>query len=338
VGNATTIWVSRTNNTNAHKYDYTEVPFVESRRFTDNSPIMILVTGATGFIGRSVMRQLQLNGVEAQAYIGRINDTAALRDQLNDVDTVIHLAGAEARGRKRYLQQVDVLGTEELIKAAQFCSVRRVIHISRLNANPNALYSVLRVKGLAEDIVKKSGLDYTIVRSATVFGNEDRFTNMIAALALWTWPFAWIPGHGTNPMQPLWVEDLARILVDTARRDDLSNQVVEVAGEERVRYEDILQKILIASQARRISIRPRPQIVRTIHGLLFNWWFFPPVTRFELSLYSAIPDVTQIDNVRRLFGFHPERLGHHLAHLRRRRLRWYLFSLPVSHRENRKRR
>jgi NADH dehydrogenase len=314
------------------------VRLVESRRFTDNSPIMILVTGATGFIGRSVMQQLAMREIEARAFIGRINDAAALREQLTDVDTVIHLAGAETRGRKRLLQQVDVVGTEDLVKSAQFCNVRRIILISRLNANPNALYFVLRAKGLAENSVKQSGLDYTIVRSATAFGHDDRFTNMIAALALWTWPFAWIPGHGTNPMQPLWVEDLARILVDTVLRTDLSNRVIEVAGEERLRYEDILQQILIASNTRRIAIRPRPQIVRTIHGLLFNWWYFPPVTRFELSLYSAIPDVTQIDNVRRIFGFHPERVGHHLAHLRRRRLRWHLFALPPSRRQGKRRR
>ncbi|MCO5193483.1 MAG: NAD(P)H-binding protein [Anaerolineae bacterium] len=298
---------------------------------------MIVVTGATGFIGRSVMRQLNGRGIAARPYIGRINDAAALRDQLADVETVIHLAGAETRGRKQLLHQVDVLGTEQVVKSAQFRNVQRIILLSRLNANPNALFTVLRVKGRAEQLVSQSNLDYTIIRSATVFGHDDRFTNMIAALAKWTWPFAWIPGHGTNPMQPLWVEDLARILADTVTRTDLDKRTIEVAGEERLRYEDILQQVLTASGMQRLAIRPRPQIVRTIHSLLFNWWYYPPVTRFELSLYSAIPDVTQVDSVRSTFGFHPQRLGQNLAHLRRRRLRWHLFALPPSRHEARRR-
>lgn len=284
------------------------------------------------------MRQFTARGLDARPFTGRINDAAALREQLDGADAIVHLAGAETRGRKRLLQQVDVLGTEQVVRSAQFCNVPRIVFLSRLNANPNALFTVLRAKGQAENAVRGSGLNYTIVRSATAFGYDDRFTNMIAALARWTWPFAWIPGHGSNPMQPIWVEDLARLLVDAIPRGDLAGRVVEVAGEERLRYEDILQQIMIASNTRRIRIRPRPQIVRAVHSVLFSWWYFPPITRFELALYSAIPDVTQIDSVRQTFGFQPQRLGQHLAHLRRRRLRWALFALPPSRREGPRRR
>ena len=69
---------------------------------------MILVTGATGFIGRSLMPRLEQAGFSARAYQGRMNDPIRLRAELDGITTVIHLAGSEARGRDRLLHHVDV--------------------------------------------------------------------------------------------------------------------------------------------------------------------------------------------------------------------------------------
>ena len=76
---------------------------------------MILVTGASGFIGRSLTNRLTLEGRPWKAYKGHINDPIGLREQLDGVETIYHLAGAESRGRARFLQRVDVDGTKNLI-------------------------------------------------------------------------------------------------------------------------------------------------------------------------------------------------------------------------------
>ena len=108
---------------------------------------MILVTGATGFVGRSVTNVLTLNGYEWRAFDGRINSPEALRRQLAGVRTVIHLAGAETRGRGRLLRHIDVEGTQRLLEEAQRGGVQRLIVPSRLGADPNSLHALLRAKG-----------------------------------------------------------------------------------------------------------------------------------------------------------------------------------------------
>ena len=195
---------------------------------------MILVTGATGFVGRSLIRELARQGMPTKTLTGRINDSFAVRADLLDVDTVIHLASAESRDRIRLLEHVDIDGTELLLRECQRAGVDHFIYVSRLKADRYSLFGLLRIKGMAEKLVRQSGLPYTIVRSATLYGREDRFLNVIGGLAAWTWPFIWLPGGGKAAMQPLWVEDLVRCLAMTLDNNDLKGTVLEVAGQERM--------------------------------------------------------------------------------------------------------
>ncbi|MCI0394199.1 MAG: NAD-dependent epimerase/dehydratase family protein [Chloroflexi bacterium] len=281
---------------------------------------MILITGSTGFVGRSLMQTLQEEGRPAKTYTGRMNDPLGLRAELLDVDTVVHLASSEARGRDRLLQHVDVEGTERLLEESRRMEVRRLIFLSRLNADPHSLYPLLQAKGEVERLIRHSGLTYTILRSATLFGRDDRFLNLIAGLAAWSWPFVWLPGGGRVAMQPLWVEDLVRCLLATLDRPDLLDETVEVAGEERFRYGDVVRQILAVTGLRRIRFSPSVKLVRPVAALLFGWRRRPPVTHYFLDRFT-VPEVAPTDAVRRQFGFVPTRMGQQMAYLRRPPLR-----------------
>ena len=137
---------------------------------------MILLTGATGFVGRSVARQLSQSGQAWRAFDGRINNYQHLRQQLAGVTTVIHLVGSEARSRNRLLQHIDLEGTERLLEEARRADVRHLIYLSRIGADHNSSHWLLRIKGEVERLVRQSGLPYTILRCATLFGQDDRFT------------------------------------------------------------------------------------------------------------------------------------------------------------------
>lgn len=285
---------------------------------------MILVTGANGFIGRSLMRALQRQSYDVRAFEGHINDLQQVTDALQDVDFVYHLASAETRGRPRHLQHVDVQGTERLIRAARRAGVQRLVLVSRLNADPNSLFPLPRAKGEAERLVRQSELPYTIVRSATLFGLEDRFLNVIASLAAWTWPLLWLPGGGEVAMQPLWVEDMVRCLIALQERPDLAGQTVSIAGEERYRYRELAMMVAEAAGLRRIPVKIDLRFVRSAHFFTMAWRRRPPVTHFFLNRFS-LPDVAPFDSVSHTFGFRPERLVDHLAYLRRGGLRRRLF-------------
>ncbi|MDX1440104.1 MAG: NAD(P)H-binding protein [Rubricoccaceae bacterium] len=285
---------------------------------------MILVTGANGFVGRSLMRILSQGEREVKAYAGRINDPLRLRSELEGVETVIHLCGAEAHDRVRQLDHVDVEGTERLLEESQRAKLSRLIVLSRLNADSNSLYPLLRAKGEAERFVRQSSTPFTILRSATLFGREDRFLNVIGGLAAWSWPFVWLPGGGLVAMQPLWVEDVARCLVACLERPDLIGKTIEVAGEERLRYAEIVRQVLHTAQLRRLPISVSIKLIRPLSALIFGWRVWPPVTRFMMDRFS-VPEVAQLDSVLRHFDFHPARMGQRISYLRQRTLRRKLF-------------
>ncbi|HSM55486.1 MAG TPA: NAD(P)H-binding protein [Candidatus Sulfomarinibacteraceae bacterium] len=287
---------------------------------------MILVTGATGFVGRSLMRALQQQELPVRTYKGLMNDGMRLREALDGVQIVYHLASAETSGSRRRLQHVDIDGTERLVRESQRAEVQRIIMMSRLNASPNSIYPLLKAKGEAERLVRQSTIPHTVVRSATLFGIDDRFLNVIASLAAWTWPFVWLPNGGEVAMQPLWVEDLVECLVLLLERPDLCGETVTVAGEERMRYRQLVQLVLEAAGFSRVPLKVDVRLLRPLRAMTMGWWRPPPVTSFFLHRFS-VPDVAPADSVLHTFDFRPERLVDHLAYLRRGGWRRRLFRL-----------
>ncbi len=285
---------------------------------------MILVTGATGFIGRSLTRALDHAGHPWRAYSGRMSDAQTLRDELAGVTAIIHLAGAEARGNRRLLQVVDVEGTQRLIEEARRAGVQRLIVPSRLNANPHAIHPLLRAKGEIERLVARGGVPYTIVRAASLFGRDDRFSEIILSLAIWSWPVVWLPAGGKTPLQPLWVEDYAYCLVNALGRPDLVGRTVAVAGAERLSYREVVHAILNVAGRPRVLLPLPLKLSRRSAWLLLSWWRWPPAGRFFMDRFSA-PEVTDLDAMQRYFALQPARFGETITYLNRRGMRWRLF-------------
>lgn len=286
--------------------------------------MQILVTGATGFVGRSVMAWLEQEGYEARPYHGRLTDALALRQELAGVHTVIHLASAEGRGRRRLLQHVDIDGLERLLDRCRRDGVQRFIFLSRSGADPNSLHPLLQTKGVLERMVQKSGLPTIILRATTAYGPGDRHLEMIASLAYWSWPFVWLPGGGRRVLQPIWVEDLARCLTLTLERPDFLGKTIAIGGEERLPYREIVRQILAVLGIRRIPL-PIPLILmRPITRLLFSWWYWPPVSNFFVDRFF-VPEAADFDSILRQFGYRPARLSETLNYLGRPGLRWRLF-------------
>jgi NADH dehydrogenase len=285
---------------------------------------MILVTGATGFIGRSLTNALTLGGYEWRAYQDRLNNPSALHDQLVDVKKIFHLAGAESSGRVRFLRRTDIDGTEWLLKEARLAGVEHIIVPSRIGADPNSLHPLLRTKGVVERLVRSNRIPYTIIRTSTLFGLGDRFTEIILGLALWSWPFVWLPGGGTIAMQPLWVEDYARCLIDSLDKPGLINQTITIAGDERFRYWELVSHILRVEGVRRRAVKLPLTLLRPSAALIFGWWYWPAVSRFFVDRFF-VPEVAELDSVRRYFGFRPMRFRETMAYLHRPGIRWRIF-------------
>ena len=285
---------------------------------------MILVTGATGFVGRSLMACLERERIESRAYQGRMNDPVALREALDGVTTVIHLASSEARGRTRLLNHVDVDGTERLLEEARRADVQRLIFASRLGADPANMHTLLQAKGRVERLIQRSGIPYTILRSASLYGRNDRFFELIVGLAIWTWPFIWLPGGGKMMVQPLWVEDFVRCLLLSLEHPDMINKTITVAGGEQLSYATLVQLLLTVSGYRRWAIAVPMLLLRPLANVLFRWWYWPVVSRYFMDRFF-VPEMADHDAVLRQFGFQPARIRDTISYLRRSGLALRIF-------------
>ncbi|MGD8969149.1 MAG: NAD(P)H-binding protein, partial [Anaerolineae bacterium] len=211
---------------------------------------MILVTSPTSFIGRAVVRRLAVEqrstrcllqpsrheqrlptGVTFSIASASFTDIPDLRAAMQGVTTVVHLARGEERLEEQRLQDQPTQ-TANLLRAAQEAGVTRFIYLSRLGATPASAYPLFRVKGESEVEIQQSGLDYTIFRSAVVYGADDAFTTRVVMLAKMCPLLLPIPDAGMARFQPLWVEDLAKCIVATIDRNDLIGRTVALGGPE----------------------------------------------------------------------------------------------------------
>lgn len=235
----------------------------------------VLVTGATGFVGREALRQLRLAkhglrvlarhpqspqvqqllaSAEAEVSAGNIHEPASLAAAMTGVEAVIHLVGIISEIGENTFESVHARGTENVVAAAQAAGVRRFLHMSALGTRPNAVSRYHRSKWAAEEAVRNSGLDYTIFRPSIIFGPEDSFVNLFARMSRWS-PVLPVMGSGRSRFQPVAVETVAAAFVKCLGEPRPAGQVYELAGPETFSLLEILEVILEVTDRRRFILR-----------------------------------------------------------------------------------
>jgi uncharacterized protein YbjT (DUF2867 family) len=300
---------------------------------------MILVTGATGFIGRALIRHLSTTGqqvrvllrpspqspripkgVPVEVAVVSLNDERGVRAALRGVDHIYHLASASTLGRRGNLLTTDIEGTRTLAQAARDAGIQRFIYLSHIGADRASAFPIQKAKGIAEEHIRRSGVPYTIVRSSVLFGPEDRFTNNLAGI-MRVVPFIFpIPSDGRSLIQPLWVEDLVTCLVWTLDNPETINQTYEIGGGEYFTLRQVLETLMDVTRRRRLLV-PLPvpwmrALLVTIDSLVPNF----NISTYWLD-YVAVNRTCPVDNLPRTFGLMPARFAYRLDYLARKP--WY---------------
>jgi len=234
---------------------------------------LVAVTGATGYVGRHAAHRLLDDGFGVVNLTGHPDrpspDTARMRTERLDFSDPPRLAEALAgvdvllntywvrfeHGETTFERAVR--NTERLLGAARTAGVRRVVQVSVTGASPTSPLAYFRGKAAVEDLVRSSGLSWTIVRPTMVYGGDDILLNNIA----WTLrhlPAFAIPGDGRYPVQPVHVEDLAGRLASLVGSDERGTH--DAAGPERYTFEELVRLLRWATGSHAVLVRVPPSL------------------------------------------------------------------------------
>ena len=209
-----------------------------------------LVTGAFSYSGSHIARRLLDAGhevrtltyhparehplaplVDARRY--RFDDPAALARSLDGVSTLYNTYWVRFdRGASTYANAIEA--SRMLFAAAHRAGVRRIVHVSITNPTISSPLPYFRGKALVESALAQSGSPYAVVRPTVLFGGErDVLVNNIAWI-LRRMPLFPVPGDGRYRVQPVHVDDLARLCVQAAAGDE--DEVIDAAGPEQLSF------------------------------------------------------------------------------------------------------
>jgi uncharacterized protein YbjT (DUF2867 family) len=240
----------------------------------------VLVAGGTGFIGRSLCAELDSRGhdvtalsrspdpevvpADVETTVGDVSAYDSIESAFQTRDAVVNLVALsplfEPSGGNEMHDKVHRRGTEHCLRAATENGVDRFVQMSALGADSEGDTHYIRAKGRAEELVRDSGLDWTIFRPSVVFGEDGQFLSFTRAL---TPPVvAPLPGGGTTRFQPIHVDDLVPMVAD-GLDDDHVGETYEIGGPEELELAE-LSRLVRRAQGQSVRVVPVPMAVAGI--------------------------------------------------------------------------
>ncbi len=287
---------------------------------------MILITGASGYVGRHLVARLISQGKRPRCLVRNIRratrilpadevewvqgDTtqpASLDTAVRDIETIVHAAFLTADRKEtpgnRY-EETNVQGTANLIAAAKAAGVKRIIEMSGLGTKPDKPGSYMQGRYLAEQMLKESGLGWTIIQPSVLFGKDAPFIKGLADL-IRSAPVVPLIGGGKTMFQPIYVEDVVTVIIKVLEDPDrTTGKTYTIGGPEYYSFTDVINALLHAMHKTRIKAYAPTPLVGVGAAVMEAVLPKPPLTKAAMTLFS-FDNTTDLDSVERDFGFKP---------------------------------
>lgn len=269
---------------------------------------VIVVTGASGYVGSHITHQLVQQGYKVRAMVrsrakaeqegrlqdipvevveGDVNDLTSLHRAFDSADAIIHtVAIAIEKGDLTY-EKINYEGTVNVVDIAKSLGIQRLVNLSQLGADSKLPYRFLASKGRAQEYVASSGLDWTAFRPSVIWGPEDEFANTFARLVPITPIIFPIVGDENSKFQPVWVDDVAVSIVKSISMPETIGKEYELGGPEVLSLEEIERRTLEAMDRKRKMIHFPLGLIKSVVSAMEFVLPAPPVTRSLLELLQV---------------------------------------------------
>ena len=234
----------------------------------------VAITGGTGFVGRHLAQEIVSEGHEVvliargvdrrDTNIRRLSNSSLFPIGLDDqeelvrafegCDGVAHCAGINREIKEQSYSRVHIEGTRNVMNAAKRAGVKKVALLSFLRARPNCGSPYHESKWAAEEIVRSSGLDYTILKAGVIYGKGDHMLDHLSH-AFHTFPVFALVGLREKPVRPAAVEDVVRVLQASMIEGRLSRETVAVMGPEEMPLSEAVRRVARAAGRRPFMFR-----------------------------------------------------------------------------------
>lgn len=256
----------------------------------------VLVTGASGFVGRRLLEQLLAKGhrvmalsrrranfpVEVEVALGDVVSGEGLAAASASAEAVIHLVGIIRETRGQGFEQAHTEGTRNVVSAAREAGVKRYLQMSALGAAKGTGSRYFETKARAEEIVKASGLDWTIFRPSLIFGRGDEFFGLVLK-GLVSAPLIPQIGDGRFPIRPIYVGDVAGAFEQALSRPATIGRSFDLVGPTEYSFRELLLLVREALGSRN-PILPVPLWAMKLAVPLLQILPHPPITRDQFAM------------------------------------------------------
>jgi len=245
---------------------------------------MLLLTGATGQVGSTLLLRLLAEGrevrclvrdprrlgaqrVRVQIALGDLTDPPSFRNALRGVQTVVHLAASIRDQPGGSIEELDGIATWRMVEAAERQGVECFAFFSVLGASTHNRARLLRAKALAEQAVREADLRSIVFAPSIIYAPGDPWLTLLERLALL--PVMPVPGRGRALFQPIWAEDVATCVTAALSAPDAPRRArYELAGPEALTHSDIVRLVLRSLGRRRALVHvPTPLVSRALRLL-----------------------------------------------------------------------
>ena len=294
-----------------------------------DSPVAqrVFVTGGTGFVGKAVIRALLAQGFLVRCLVrpgsehdlkgfesidrvpGDVLQPDGLAASVEGCSALVHLVGIirEQRGRGVTFDRLHTQATRNMLALARAAGIKRFAQMSALGARPGARARYHQTKWEAEEAVRASDLEWTILRPSIIFGRGDAFMSVLGR-AVKRLPVMPVLGDGRYRLQPIPVEQVAEGFGRALRTPESVRQTYEVAGPTPYAFVDLLDEIgraLARPRVRKLHVPLAP--VRAMTRAL-DWLPFYPLSTDQLIMLEE-ESVTDPSRFFAELGLQPEPLA-----------------------------